>query len=110
MNFALPANAVRYAMEVFAAAFDPAFRRDLYPVVEELQMKLGHVNDHANNRDRCLAWLDESTDESQRLVLSKVIALETAALQARMREFRIWWTPRPSCRFESAFLAGNRTR
>jgi CHAD domain-containing protein len=92
-EFRIAGKRLRYAMEVFAAAFDPTFRRELYPVVEELQMKLGHVNDHANNRDRCLAWLDESTDESQRLVLSKVIALETAALQASMREFRIWWTP-----------------
>jgi hypothetical protein len=90
-------------MEVFAAAFDPVFRRELYPVVEELQMKLGHVNDHANNRDRCLTWLDESTDESQRLVLSKVIALETAALQASMREFRIWWTPDRAADLKSRF-------
>jgi hypothetical protein len=80
-------------MEVFAAAFSPAFRKELYPMVEELQLKLGAVNDHANNRDRCLAWLDETTDESQRLVLSRIIALETAALQASMREFRDWWTP-----------------
>jgi len=91
-EFRIAGKHLRYAMEVFAAAFGPAFRKELYSVVEELQMKLGSVNDHANNRDRCLAWLDETTDESQRLVLSKIIALETAALQNSMREFRQWWT------------------
>ena len=92
-EFRIAGKHLRYAMEVFAAAFSPAFRKELYPMVEELQLKLGAVNDHANNRDRCLAWLDETTDESQRLVLSKIIALETATLQASMREFRDWWTP-----------------
>jgi CHAD domain-containing protein len=92
-EFRIAGKHLRYAMEVFAAAFSPAFRKELYPVVEELQMKLGAVNDRANNRDRCLAWLDETTDESQRLVLSKLIAVETAALQSSMCEFRGWWTP-----------------
>src|SRR5262245_38593647 len=36
---------VRYAMEVFADCFAPAFRQDFYPVVEELQEILGDAND-----------------------------------------------------------------
>jgi CHAD domain-containing protein len=102
-EFRIAGKHLRYAMEVFAAAFDPSFRKELYPMVEELQMKLGAGNDHANNRDRCLAWLDETTDESQRLVLSKVIALETAGLQASMREFRHWWTADRAAELKARF-------
>src|SRR5262249_4238185 len=32
---------LRYAMEVFAACFEPAFREQLYPLVEEMQEILG---------------------------------------------------------------------
>jgi CHAD domain-containing protein len=36
---------LRYAMEVFADCFAPAFRDQLYPAVEEMQEILGHAND-----------------------------------------------------------------
>jgi CHAD domain-containing protein len=36
---------LRYAMEVFADCFDPAFRETLYPRIEELQEILGRAND-----------------------------------------------------------------
>jgi CHAD domain-containing protein len=92
-EFRIAGKKLRYAMEVFAAAFGPAFRKELYPIVEELQEKLGAVNDHANFRDRYLAWADDTEDADQRLVLGKLIALETAELQRCTREFRAWWTP-----------------
>jgi len=91
-EFRIAGKQLRYAMEVFAAAFEPAFRKELYPIVEELQEKLGAVNDHANFRDRYLAWTDDTQDEDQRLVLGKLIAVETAELQRCVREFRDWWT------------------
>ncbi|MHB1424983.1 MAG: CHAD domain-containing protein [Gemmataceae bacterium] len=36
---------LRYAMEVFADCFDPAFRDTLYPRIEQLQEILGRAND-----------------------------------------------------------------
>ena len=36
---------LRYAMEVVAACFQPAFREELYPAVEEMQEILGAAND-----------------------------------------------------------------
>ncbi len=91
-EFRIAGKQLRYAMEVFAAAFGPTFREELYPIVEELQEKLGSVNDHANAQNRYLAWLDETQDESQRLILGKLIAVETTALQTSTRDFRDWWT------------------
>jgi CHAD domain-containing protein len=36
---------LRYAMEVFADCFAPAFREEIYPAVEEMQEILGNAND-----------------------------------------------------------------
>ncbi|HJT76153.1 MAG TPA: CHAD domain-containing protein, partial [Gemmataceae bacterium] len=36
---------LRYAMEVFASCFAPAFKEELYPAVEEMQEILGNAND-----------------------------------------------------------------
>ena len=102
-EFRIAGKRFRYAIEVFAAAFGPAFRKELYPLVEELQQKLGEVNDHATHRDRYLVWLDETKDESQRLVLGKLIALETSALQASTRNFRDWWTTERAADLQARF-------
>jgi len=91
-EFRIAAKLLRYAMEVFASAFGPAFRKELYPLVEELQEKLGAINDHATFQDRYLAWLDETEDADQRQALGKLIALETAELQNCTRSFQQWWT------------------
>ena len=102
-EFRIAGKELRYAMEIFAAGFEPSFRKELYPIVEELQTKLGAVNDHATHRDQYLAWLDDTTDESQRLLLSKLIATETAALQASTREFHQWWTTERAADFKARF-------
>ncbi len=54
---------VRYAMEVFADCFAPAFRQELYPTVERLQEILGDANDShvavqrlGELRDRAADW------------------------------------------------------
>jgi CHAD domain-containing protein len=36
---------LRYAMEVFAACFEPAFRETIYPAIEQMQDILGQAND-----------------------------------------------------------------
>jgi CHAD domain-containing protein len=102
-EFRIAGKRLRYAMEVFAAAFGPAFREQIYPLIEELQEKLGAVNDHANAQNRYLQWLDETRDESQRLILGKLIAVETAALQASTSAFRDWWTPARAADLKARF-------
>lgn len=92
-EFRIATKQLRYAMEVFADAFAPTFRKELYPLVEDLQEKLGPINDHADARDRYLAWLDDTQNESQRSLLGTFIAQETAALQQAIQSFREWWTP-----------------
>lgn len=102
-EFRIAAKQLRYAMEVFADAFAPTFRKELYPLVEELQEKLGTINDHADARDRYLAWLDDTQNESQRLLLGNLIALDTAALQQAAQDFRQWWTPARAADLKTRF-------
>ena len=58
-SFRIAGKRLRYAMELFAAAFPPAFREELYPLVEELQEKLGEINDHAAAAARLEEWQAE---------------------------------------------------
>src|SRR5262249_30695742 len=44
--FRIEGKRVRYAMEIFAGAYDDRFRVELYPVVATLQDHLGALNDH----------------------------------------------------------------
>src|SRR5262249_49734367 len=52
---------LRYAMEVFADCFGPAFREQLYPAIEEMQEILGRANDSHVALQR-LATLAERID------------------------------------------------
>jgi CHAD domain-containing protein len=50
---------LRYAMEVFAACFDPPFREQLYPAVEHMQEILGQANDSHVAGQRLAALLEQ---------------------------------------------------
>ena len=102
-EFRIAGKKLRYAMEVFASAFGPQFREELYSIIEQLQEKLGAVNDHASAQNRYLTWLDETEAESQRLILGKLISVEAAALQKSTKEFHDWWSPARAADLQSRF-------
>jgi CHAD domain-containing protein len=102
-EFRIAGKELRYAMEVFAAAFAPEFKDDLYATVERLQELLGAVNDHANAQNSYLSWLDKTEDEADRIVLGKLIAVEANALRESVEQFRQWWTPSRAADFKSRF-------
>lgn len=102
-QFRIIGKQLRYSIEVFAAAFGSSFRDEVYPVIEQLQAMLGEINDHATGRDRYLTWLDETQEESQRLVLGKLIAEETMCLEESVRRFRQWWTPDRAAHLKARF-------
>ncbi len=83
---------LRYAMEIFAPAFDEAFRQELYPQVERLQELLGEVNDHATAQRRFELWLSETVDDPlSATALETMIAEEQAGLAESQRAFYHWW-------------------
>ena len=95
--FRIEGKHLRYGMEVFAAAFEPSFRDELYPLVADLQERLGRINDHATARERFRHWLEEShVEDALRGTLEGLVADEQAALDVARSEFLDWWTP--ACR------------
>jgi CHAD domain-containing protein len=88
---------LRYAMEVFAPCFGPAFKQTLYPMVEQMQEILGDANDRYTGAQRIekvrsyvqAAW----PDAWKRLALGVVAALQTQRkrLPVERRRFQRWW-------------------
>ena len=58
-QFRIRAKALRYAIELVAAAFDPELRKKLYPLVEELQERLGRFRITSTAAERCRNWATE---------------------------------------------------
>jgi CHAD domain-containing protein len=90
--FRIMGKQVRYAMEIFAGAFDEPFRKDLYPIVAALQERLGAINDHVAAQIHFANWLAEVDSCSVREALEMGIQCEGQALAASRREFVDWWT------------------
>jgi CHAD domain-containing protein len=94
---------VRYAMEIFAGAFGPALRKELYPQVAEIQEKLGGINDHVTAAELYAAWLEGAEDPELAEILRPRIAEEHDAIAQRQREFLAWWTASRSAELRRRF-------
>ena len=90
-SFRIAGKRLRYAMELFAAAFPPAFREELYPLVEELQEKLGEINDHASAAARLEQWQAELPPPAAASAL-RLRRAERRALSRCRQAFFAWWT------------------
>jgi CHAD domain-containing protein len=88
--FRIQGKQLRYATEIFAGAFDRRLRSEIYPLVEQLQEKLGAINDHATAKELFTAWLAEADGTCE--VLSALIAAEDDALEIARQAFFAWWT------------------
>ena len=92
-QFRIRGKRLLYALELFAAAFDARLRTDVYPLVEQVQEQLGHINDHATAIDRFRGWLDAWQDPVVSGPLTELIAGEERALATSREQFFAWWTP-----------------
>ena len=92
-RFRIQAKALRYAVELLTAAFDAKLRSTHYPVIEELQERLGKINDHVTARDQLRAWSAEAEDATLRELLCEAAAHEVADLAEELAAFKQWWTP-----------------
>ena len=90
--FRIQAKQVRYAMEIFSAAFAPSFRRELYPLVEQLQEKLGAVNDHVTAIAHLEDWLGSEENPTARAAIGELVEHEQRDLAERRQTFFDWWT------------------
>ncbi len=90
--FRIQSKQVRYAMEIFAGAFDDGFRQRVYPLVADLQERLGKINDHVTAKRYLTAWHNETDALAVKQALDAGIGLEQRALDASHHDFLTWWT------------------
>ena len=80
-------------------------RSEVYPLIEELQEKLGKLNDHATAQSMFQHWLaDMPPGERAAHMASRIVEEYEAAKQVR-REFLQWWTTEQVAAIESRLSA-----
>jgi CHAD domain-containing protein len=92
--FRIAGKKLRYAMELLGAAFAAEFRTAAYPVIQEIQTRLGVINDHATAVRSLTRWAEQSSEVAEGEYLRGVIAAEGRQLEQLRGEFFAWWTPR----------------
>jgi CHAD domain-containing protein len=101
--FRITAKHLRYSMEVFASAFGPEFRAELYPCFEEVQTRLGEIHDHAAALERFQAWLREWDDGPEVEALRELAEIERGNLATTRQNFIRWWTPERAAELRQQF-------
>jgi CHAD domain-containing protein len=101
---------LRYAMEVFADCFAPAFREKLYPMVEQMQEVLGNANDShvAGRRLEALSARLQALVPAQwkrlRPGLEALRQYHQARLPRQRQHFQDWWERWQQLGGEAAFF------
>ena len=96
---------LRYSIELFHGAFPSGMRAEVYPLIEELQEKLGKLNDHATAQSMFQHWLaDMPPGERAAHMAGRIVEEYEAAKQVR-REFLEWWTTEQVAAIESRLSA-----
>ncbi len=90
--FRIKSKQVRYAMEIFAGAFDDDFRQVLYPLVVTLQDHLGEINDYVTAQAYLAEWRSETDATAVLEAIDAGVELERESLAASRQEFLDWWT------------------
>jgi CHAD domain-containing protein len=92
-RFRIQVKALRYAIELLGPAFSAELRELHYPVVEELQRRLGSINDHVTGAARLREWSSATSDALLQELLDALVQQEHIRLAEGVAEFRQWWTP-----------------
>jgi CHAD domain-containing protein len=84
---------LRYALELFAAAVT-GLRDEIYPVIEQIQQRLGSANDHSVGAQHLAAWGHRRADASKACdaEFHAHVENEKKKAAAARRAFRQWWT------------------
>jgi len=91
--FRIAGKELRYALEIFAAAFGPELVEQVYPQIVELQERIGAVNDHAAACAEMTTWSDRLQSSEAQSLLRQLIAEETHARDQALAAFPQFWTP-----------------
>ena len=96
---------LRYSIELFHEAFPPEMRSEVYPLIEELQERLGRLNDHATAQAMFQHWLADMPAGERAAHLAGRIVEEYEAAKKVRQEFLSWWTTQQVAAIESRLSA-----
>lgn len=82
----------RYAMELVEGGFPPSFREELYPAFEDVQGKLGVINDHHTAVEKIRGWQAQTSAKKFPAALVRMVEHEQAEFDRKADTFREWWT------------------
>jgi triphosphatase len=88
----IAAKRLRYSIEIFHSAASSALRLETYPQVEELQERLGALNDRAASQARWQTWLGELPPSDLAAFAASLVVRDHAAATDLREEFLAWWT------------------
>jgi CHAD domain-containing protein len=102
-RFRIHGKELRYAMELLSPAFPASFREQVYPVVEELQERLGEIHDHAVANTRFNKLISETKSKREIVHVRKLLGQERIKLDSLVAEFASWWTPEFEAKLRESF-------
>lgn len=91
-KFRIAGKKLRYAMELLSSAFQDELRSELYPLLSNLQEKLGEINDQVMAGTRIKYWIDEDDDSKEVDYLQNMLVGEQKQLAEKRVAFFAWWT------------------
>jgi CHAD domain-containing protein len=91
-QFRIRGKQLRYTIELVASAFPAQLRSEMYPVVEELQERLGNVQDHVAAIANLNEWADAAEDAELQNLLHELAEEEREGLIDALGDFRDWWS------------------
>jgi CHAD domain-containing protein len=91
-KFRIRSKALRYGLELVAPVLGGDLREVQYPVVVEIQERLGAINDHATAASRFEQWAGKAKAAELKSVFSELAQSERQRMEIETREFHGWWT------------------
>lgn len=102
--FRIAGKRLRYGIELFAS-LSPMLRSEVYPHMEQLQERLGEINDHAAAVVCYTQWLEAWSDEPLAPAVQMLQEEERAALGVCRASFVAWWTTAQADELQQQFHA-----
>lgn len=90
-RFRIAGKKLRYAVELLAPAFDESLRTQAYPAMQNLQERLGKINDVASAQARLKRWLEQANGSEHATYLQEMLSQEQQRLEQLRTEFLAWW-------------------
>jgi CHAD domain-containing protein len=94
---------LRYALEIFHGIFSADMREEIYPQIEELQERLGTINDHATAQALFQSWLGEMPADGLSAAVAKRVVKEHKSLERHRDKFLEWWSTERQERIQAYF-------